>query len=348
MFILAGLSTPVSAADIGNITPPGAKAIEVFDLITDTMDLSCIDYKIKGVCFWLKCSGPYCRIRTSTIVSHYNPDVLVETVSDRERFPLKWISKPLSAITDPLAKTLNKGHDVGTGVRGETRSGEMKKQFYDTSVYGNPALLVYRDIVGSMMSMAGFCKSDVEPFMPYFVSTLDPDWRLGLLEAPLSFWPTNFTRKLAAKNPNDTGGMITEGLGQYGEYLQSGERYGSIYPRIGTIVNPNRYTGSMVIAQRAADIVGNGISGHIARQLPVTSGSAKMWAPVAPREGDGNTAKWQRNFPRGKKECKEFPADGKTEYAYGSQDFSPTHNYLYTLWRRYECCANRGKFLYRI
>jgi integrating conjugative element protein (TIGR03756 family) len=335
------------ASDIDDATPSGSKKIEIFDLITDTMDLSCIDYKIKGMCFWLVCKGPFCSIRTSTVVSHYNPDVIVETVSNRENYPLTWLTKPMSKVTDPAAKALNHGIDVGTGVRGSAGS-PMQKNFYDVNVYGNPALLAYRNIVGSMMKLSGFCDSDIVPMNPYFVSTIDPEWRLGLLEMPLLAIPSNFSRKLIARNPNDTSGMIGSVMGEYGDYIQSGERYGHVFPRIGSLINPNRYTGSMVIAQRAADVVTTSVNGHISQKLPVTSGSAKVWAPVAPREGEADTAKWQRNYPRGRKECKEFPADGSVDFKYSESDFSPTHNYLYTLWRRYECCARKGKFLYRM
>lgn len=344
LMVISGKSM---AIDANSTLPDGDKKVEIFDLIADTMDLACVDYKIKGVCFWLHCAGPYCRVRTSSVVSHYNPDVIVETVSNREAYPLTWLTKPMSQVTDPLARGLNHGFDVGTGVRGSPTGTATNKNFFDTNVYGNPALLGFRDIVGSMLSLSGFCNSDVMPFNPYFVSTLDPEWRMGLLEAPLLVLPSNFNRKIFAKSGDALSGTVGSALGGYGDIVQSSERFGYIFPRIGSIVNPNRYISSTVIAQRAADIV-TSLNAHIYQKLPDTAGSAKVWAPVPPREGDAETAKWQRNYPRGKTECKAFPADSSEEFKYSEDDFSPTHNYLYTLWRRYECCARRGTFLYRI
>ncbi len=77
--------------------------------------------------------------------------------------------------------------------------------------------------------------------------------------------------------------------------------------------------------------------------------SEKNVTPEKVVEGDGHTAKWQRNYPRGRTECKKFPASTTDQYSYdAASDYSETHNYLYTLWRRYECCRKRGKFIKRI
>ena len=38
---------------------------------------SCQDWRVSGVCFWLKCSMTGCRIKSSIRVSHNIPDVMI-------------------------------------------------------------------------------------------------------------------------------------------------------------------------------------------------------------------------------------------------------------------------------
>jgi hypothetical protein len=35
-----------------------------------------------GVCFWLRCSGTGCSVRTSLKVGHYNPDLVVSVYNE--------------------------------------------------------------------------------------------------------------------------------------------------------------------------------------------------------------------------------------------------------------------------
>ncbi len=334
------VSSPVvTSAAMANTNQPGAMTVDLATLVADTANLQCLDYKVKGMCFWLQCVGPKCSIRTSVLVSHYNPDAIVETISGGDETPVEWLTSQFRPIFKPASKSMNHGFDVGTGVQSAYRDQNKENNFYDVNVYGNPALLVFRDMMGSMMEMVGFCKSDVMPFQPYMASVIDSEWRWGLLESVLTVWPANFSRDLSAKG-SDVMGTLT-GLD---------EKFGNIYPRIGAVRNPNRFTASMVIAQRSADIVTSDASSHLVLPLPTTVFGYKTWAPVKPIEGDSSTATWQRNYPRGRSStCKAFPSGGNETYSYSAgTDFSPTHNYLYTLWRRYECCKKRGKFLYRI
>ena len=342
------VKTPTGNAQVNNVknrdgttTSDGTGdglTVSVAELVKDVTNLQCMDYKVKGVCVWLKCVGVKCSIRTSMVVSHYNPDVIVETISNNTKTPVDWLTKQFKPVFGPVSKSLNGGFTVGTGVQSAYKSSNREQNFYDVNVYGNPAMLVYGDIMGSMISSVGFCKSMVQPFQPYMASIIDSEWRWGLVETVLTAVPTYIPRKLAAQNE------LTSGVS-----LVGGELYGYIYPRTGTVRNAKRYLGSMVVAQRSADILTSTFSSHTVLPLPDKVFGHKTWAPVKVVEGDGDTAKWQRNYPRGRTECKEFPASTTDQYSYdAASDYSETHNYLYTLWRRYECCRKRGTFIKRI
>jgi integrating conjugative element protein (TIGR03756 family) len=341
------INTPVGQAQVTNVTNNDGTTtsdssgdgltVSIADLVTDVANLQCMDYEVKGICVWLSCVGIKCSIKTSVVVSHYNPDAIVETISNNTKTPVDWLTRQFKPVFQPVSKAMNGGFTVGTGIQSAYKTSTKQENFYDVNVYGNPALLVYRDVIGSMLETVGFCKSGVQPFQPYMASVVDSEWRWGLLESVLTAVPTYFPRKLAARNGADIQSVV------------SGELFGYIYPRVGSVRNPKRYLGSMVVAQRAADIVTSKFSSHTVLPLPDVVFGYKTWAPNQAKEGDGRTAKWQRNYPRGRTSCMVFPNDTTDSFNYSSSsDYSPTHNYLYTLWRRYECCRIRGKFIKRL
>lgn len=324
-------SGTVSASSTAN----HAGTVSILSLVEDTMEPSCISYRLNGVCFWLYCHYG-CYIRTSLSVTHYNPDAIVETISEDGTTPVEWLTGMLDSTYSSIGKMIM-GFSLGTGIKRADRHSSVNA--YDVNVYGNPALLVYRDIVGSMMNILAFCKSNVMPFQPYFVSKIDPDWRLGVGEGVLKILPSNFSRSLTAKAPLVVGSNEATTVVSFGD----------IYPRTSSVRQDNRYLGSMVIAQRAANIVGGSSALHIATDLEKTVTGYKTWAPKDIKEGDGSIAKWQRSYPRGDSaSCKAFPISSTSTFKFDSSDYSETQNYLYTLWRRYECCKKRGSFIRRV
>lgn len=324
-----GSSVSVDLESSDTTSGDTSKTVSVVSLVEDTMKPECISYKLNGICFWLYCHYG-CWVKTSLSVTHYNPDAIVETISEDTTTPVEWLTGLFDSAFSAAGKVIM-GHSLGTGVKTADKRSSLNS--YDVNVYGNPALLVYRDVVGSMMELLAFCKSGVQPFQPYFVSKIDPDWRLGVGEALLSVLPSNYDRELASSNQDVPG---------------SKEAFGDIYPRTSSVNKENRFLGSMVIAQRAANIAGGSPAIHITTQLPKTVSGYKTWAPNDIEEGKEDIAKWQRNFPRGNTSCKAFPISMSTAYPYSSSDYSSTQNYLYTLWRRYECCKKRGTFISRV
>ncbi len=55
-------------------------AVNSIEIMQQSLAFSCVDWKITGVCFWLKCGGfpPGCSIKTSVKVRHFNPDAIVQ------------------------------------------------------------------------------------------------------------------------------------------------------------------------------------------------------------------------------------------------------------------------------
>ena len=47
-----------------------------------TLDKTCLNYCITGVCVWLRCSIYECEIETSIRVSHYNPGLIVSVFDE--------------------------------------------------------------------------------------------------------------------------------------------------------------------------------------------------------------------------------------------------------------------------
>lgn len=313
--ILSGMT---SAVDLK--LGPGEIGIE--DLIQDATNLQCINYKVKGLCVWLKCTHFGCYIVTSIVVSHYNPDALFEVTQSQNNLPIGWISNPVKSVINAPATTLL-GMAPGPGMQ---RSGlqQKNKQFFEVGVYGNPVLPLYKGIVGTFFSLANFCNSSVVPLKPYMNSELDLEWRYSMTEALLTASPSNFSRYIGT--PSD--------------------QWGHVYPRVGSVIQPDPFRAAATAAQRTASIVTTSPDAHINIDLPDTVPNQKTWAPTSAIEGDRETAMWQKNYPRGDSGCKVFPANGVDSSV--DTTSSDTFNYLWTLWRRYECCKIRGKFIKRI
>ena len=54
-----------------------SETINTADIIASAASASCIDYKLVGVCFWLRCTGNSCDVETSPKIAHHNPDIVV-------------------------------------------------------------------------------------------------------------------------------------------------------------------------------------------------------------------------------------------------------------------------------
>ncbi len=292
------LASTVSARDtntieIANTTNLGAPA--------------CLDYRIKGVCLWLMCWGPFCRVKTSPRISHYNPDVVVSVYA--RTFMNPWAEMAILGM-NPIYK----GGTVSAPIRkGISR---WKLRFKNVDVIGNP-------LVSTTFRFRAMwaCQSKAISFMPYFLSNLDSfSWMWGLPERlfPQSYIP---------------------GLREIGTFPLN--TWGSVYPRVGFIADGSEVKRSAVMAQRAADIITRRRQPHVYRRLRGCWGQG-CEAPPTVKENNPNRGKWQMISPKPSLTCDVFGKNdvlSPVSWAGGKHD--DEKQYAWNLWQKYTCCIPR-------
>ena len=322
-----------------------AENITTLDVIHRSASTKCLDWKIIGICFWLKCS-PKCRIKTTPKIQHNLPDLTATTYP----YTSPWIELRYSNQSLPW-NLLKSGGDIG---RQNLQSSVVK--FKEVQVIGNPAAK-FRNIFG----MPFLCKSKTKPLYKYFdSSTLGNalQWRgEGLDQAKKESW--------------------VPGLREIGNWPTN--TWGSVYPRIGFLAQNEDPKVGAVIAQRAIDIVTRegqgfdytalGYSGY-RHQIwgdrfatnnkdchetggrwippnPLVNGDTRgrcltqrsvQWLPPANERLD----KWQMISPQSSNQCETFGSNDDWSAGKESED----GNYVFNYWRKYKCCIPRsGKFL---
>lgn len=217
----------------------------------------CLDWKVSGICFWLKCSWLGCSIETSVRVSHWIPDFVVSSYSGGES---PW-SETQSWNTDEPTVITHLSSD-----RGDTNA-----DFKKVDVIGHPATLVFE----ALNSTGYFCTSCATAYMPYFVSQYDRlGWASGI--------PEMFS--LDALMSRRVMGRATV-------------RFGNIYPRTGWSVHSEDPKSAALTAQRAVDLVTSDDRSARVYQPVGTDCGNKCWAPPPVRENDSSTHRWQMLTP---------------------------------------------------
>ena len=145
-------------------TKVAAESINTAAIVQQTMACTdCMDWRVSGVCFWLKCTILGCDVETSVRVSHNIPDLVVSTYTTESPWSetASWNSNPNSTIT-------HSGSENASHV-----------DFKSADVIGNPAVLLFE----SLNSTGLFCTSQANPFQPYFLSSFDTlGWHKNLPE----------------------------------------------------------------------------------------------------------------------------------------------------------------------
>ncbi|UJD87683.1 TIGR03756 family integrating conjugative element protein [Rahnella aquatilis] len=292
-----------------------AASVNTASLISSAASVSCIGWKVKGICYWLLCTPFGCSVKTSVKVEHFIPEAVVSAYSGPGDNP--WTE--ISAVSGAAGSGENgvigslSGISAGGGQQ-EMKAPGLRKQnlhFHYADAYGHPATT----LIGGQI--AGYsCKSAATPFVPYFVSSLDAlVWRSGLPE-----------------------GLYPEALipGQRELGSQAGANmWGNIYPRSGFVTQEDGYKSAAVVAQRVADVITRTGQLHVYQPL-VGQKSPGYWPPAPVKENTGTqNHKWQRLSPTLSTTCAVFPDTGVTV----SQD----GNYAWALWQPYSCCKRRGQ-----
>ncbi|MDC5870262.1 TIGR03756 family integrating conjugative element protein [Vibrio europaeus] len=316
-----------------------SKPITTADIVGNSLDMACIDWKPTGVCIWLRCTITGCSTESSLRVKHFNPDAIVQVYNETDDAP--WEE------TEFIIEALNLSQEGGeTSTIGNTKKDYKKisSKFIskEASVIGSPGLLP----VGKMLSSYDyFCESPVTPYMPYYISGLDKfGWKYPYADLlkPSAFIP----------------GMDEVGERSDGQYsgILLGRRFGNVYPRIGKLMSNDDYKASTVFAQRAADIVTDSFSMHVSRFLgnKGRSPSNGEWPQQKVEVYTSKHGKWQMLSPKLENKCHIFgepSTRGAVSVAsgdgYGDRR-SESGGYSWQFWRPYECCARKGQTLIKV
>ncbi|MGQ9444994.1 TIGR03756 family integrating conjugative element protein [[Pasteurella] aerogenes] len=281
---------------------PARSSINTVNITASAASPSCADWKITGVCYWLYCSWRGCRIRTSTKVHHFIPEMVVSTYNNDKQSP--WVEMQFA----------NQGA-MGGGYLSHPKKRYSQLTFKNAEAIGHPG----GAFLNMINTMGYSCNSQTTPYMPYFLSALDYlAWNQNM---PEMFYPE----------------AMTPGMREVG---QTGDMWGNLYPRSGSVSQQHDYKASAVIAQRVADIVSRDGQLHIYKSATAKS-SDGYWPPGEVIEGNEKTHKWQMLSPNMSRSCTVFPNGGVTE-TYSSQ-LSNDESYSWTLWRPYSCCKRRGQ-----
>ena len=176
-------------------------------------------------------------------------------------------------------------------------------------------------VLGQIQEITGglFCPPTSRPFTPHFISEFDAiTWRsllpLEMLDA--RSWTPGATE--VSTNP-------------------ASHSWGSVYPRVGELVQYQPVRASAVLAERARSIVTQRQQPHIYTPME-RSGSWKYFSA-------NGEARWQMLHPRSSGSCMKF---GSLTWGDGEHNYSDDRAYAWNMWEQYDCCKKRGSFLFSI
>jgi len=307
-----------AAALLGSIQPARSQeTINIFEITARSASLQCLNYEVTGVCVWLDCSLVGCELVVTPKIRHYNPDVVVAAYHETGETP--WVE--MRPVVRALTASLEGGAAADAIAPQHTNL-----RFKNVDAIGHPAAGLLTSLFGPLGLT---CRTSTRPFVPYFVSTLDTlAWRFGI---PETFFPQ----------------AIVPGLREIGGVLGPLGSWGSLYPRSGFLIQAHDYKTAAVTAQRAANVITQRNQPHVYRSI-VADPDDGYWPPGEAIEDDPDTALWQRLLPQPESDCHIFAELndlnlGLTDpYA---ERLSEHGDYVWNLWRPYECCNAAGDIL---
>jgi integrating conjugative element protein (TIGR03756 family) len=267
---LSGLCIAIALTSIsGQASESGQSSLNTASIMASSASTSCLDYKVVGTCFWLFCTKFGCKIRTSTKIKHYIPEVVVSSYNHQGQNP--WVE--MNFLSNGV-----KGGDYQSPHKDYTQA-----TFKNVDVIGHP-----QGAISQMLNSTGYyCKSQTTPFVPYYLSGLDfLAWRFGV---PEMVYPE----------------ALIPGMR---EIRANGDTWGNIYPRASTVTQVHDYKASAVTAHRVADVVTNTFQPHVYIPIAKKDNQSNgEWFPPPVKEGDAKTHKWQQLHPVTSQSCAIFP-----------------------------------------
>lgn len=340
------LKDPEKYASTHSSTPDDG-SLDVMDIISASKSMSCVDWKVIGVCVWLKYEIFSVSIRTSLKVSHYIPDLVISAYKNKGENP--W---SLMSWTDDLGDATNSlfGLDLKGGNIHNKKGGRKSPStilFKHTTAIANPLASVY----GQGFLDYFMCQSGVTSFVPYYNSVAD-----GML------WRTAAPEFLTEALELITPGKSIVGERDDGEQFIFTGRWGNVYPRTGFVNIADDYKAAAVATARTASIVTDtGAAIHVHQSA---NGSSKKgyWPASEVNEYDSESGKYQMLFPRLEDTCHIFgskqeelfadeikdASEGKDLTEIGdkySKERTQSGDYAHNLWRKYRCCRKEGQVL---
>lgn len=311
--LIAGLLLMLGQASVALNVSTGEKdgSITTDEIIQAAVECEdCADWKVLGVCFWLKCSIYDCEVLESPRVGHYIPDLVIASYTYQSDWmdTRDWNATPSGAISQTESY-----RDQATPL-----------DFKSVDVIAHPALPIYNAIGSSEY----FCESMLKtPLLPFFLSSTDPMWNDPTAEQlfPQSMlgWPKF--------NTNTGLPGLADGY------------WAPLYPRCGWGAHPYDPINAAVAAHRAGEIVTRPAQPHV--YFPV-SGSCenKCWPPSPLTVNEHHDNRFQMLSPSKAMSTRTF--DGSVTWANGKN--ISRQSYLWAMWRYYACCDKKGSYLGKV
>ncbi len=323
----------------------GEETISTAEIIARSVSEDCLEWKISGVCIWLKCSIFGCRIVTTPRISHRLPDLVVAAYPEPNHSPWQDAARIIASMQIDSKEALSGGSVSGIGA---SRLLHDELKYFESDVIGSPVV--------RLPGVRRFlCRSASQPFFPYFVSLRDAiAWRSGMPDAKRSEALERGVRE----------------IGLWPEFT-----WGSVYPRSGFVMQAHAGKAAAVSSQRAVDIVLRDSTGHVTGKFSanpeqrVTRGDVKaenprlchlsggrwqrtprlneegrcvrqvwhQWLPSANEQSD----RWQMLLPHHARRCETFGAQPEWPHP----EISESGRYLWNYWAKYKCCVKAGGVL---
>jgi integrating conjugative element protein (TIGR03756 family) len=252
-------------------------ALDTGSITASVLSPNCLAYKVVGICFWLLCTPFGCKVKTSTKVHHFIPELVVSSYATTGNNP--WTE--MAALSSPISGAEGGGNLITPNTRRDNLP-----RFKNVDGIGHPGGWTATQLA----SQSGYaCASGATAFTPYYLSTLDSlAWRHGI---PESFYPES----------------LMPGIREIGRPA-SGNMWGNVYPRQGFLIQPDDFKAAAVMAQRAGDVITRSGQPHV--YLPLTPAKHDgYWPPGPIIENDASTHKWQLLYPQVQPTCAIFPSD---------------------------------------
>jgi len=290
-----------SAAHADNAT------IDSSGILEAATDVGCMNFEVTGICIWMTCVLTACEFDFSLKVRHRISEAVVTA------YPV--IGKSPWTDTAHYSTPTSFAQEGGSSTEGGEATREQALRFKNSDIIGSPGVYLYHALADIDDSL--FCDPGTWGYLPYFISTDDPNWRDPTAE-------TGWTTYHAFDNVGK-GSSVFAGL----------------FPRIGFVDQGHDYKASLVAAKRAVDIVRQTWQPHVYWPMTVSTTSQGYWPP-----NEDTQFSWQQLVPT-VRSCTILPDIDDTTHV--SDPYSSRLNHTmgnaWQLWRPYSCCQQEGAVL---